>query len=199
MGSVQKVGEKEFTVASDASSTPVTVRINDKTAISKQVTGAISDLKQGEMISVRGEAGADGSIAATSVQLLSDAVAELGAPQGLQGAPQMSGQPGGQQSQQGTQPRRSESGTGGAGAAFGTIDSVADNVVTIRRPGQSAPVKVTISDKTAITKTAAGEFKDVSEGSNVVVIGPRGADGVVVASSVQILPAGAATPIIRRQ
>lgn len=199
-GSVQKIGEKEFTVTTDANSTPLTVRINDKTTFSKQVTGAISDLKQGEMISVRGEAGADGSITTASVQLLSDAVAGLGAPQGLQGAARTLGQAGGQQSQQqGTQSRRPESRTGGAGVAFGTIESVADNVVTVSRPGQSEPVKVTISDKTTITKTAAGEFKDLSEGSNVLVMGQRGADGVVVASSVQILPADAAMPIIRRQ
>jgi len=182
----------------NSSSTPVTVRLNDQTAIRKQVAGTLADIKPGEAITAQGDAGTDGTTAATTVQLVAADGAGTQSLGGMLG--QMSGMRG-QFGAQGGQAGRGAQPQGAAGIVFGTVESVANNVVSVTRPGgataQASPVKITISEKTTITKTAAGDIKDIVEGANVVAVGPRGADGIVTASSVQILPAD--TPQTRRQ
>ncbi len=216
MGAVEKVGDKEFSVKDSSNDSSVTVRVNEQTAIQKQVAGTLSDIKQGARITVRGGSQADGSITATAIQLAPAGAGALmiignggGQSRGQQGnsADQSSGQqsqgaarPGQADSQQGgrTGSRQGTTGDGaqGAGAILGTVNSVNGNVISLTRMGgsadQSSPLNVTVSDKTAVTQTGTGDFKDITQGASVVAIGPRGADGVVVASSVQILPADAA-------
>ncbi len=187
-GTVDKVGDNEFSLKATSGSDSATVRVNAQATIRKQVAGTLSDIKQGERIILRGETGVDGTIAATSVQLVA-----AGQPRG--------GQFGNQRGQPGAQSGPRGQGQGRPGVVFGTVDNVANGTITVTRTGGSAdqntPVKATVSDKTSITKTATGDFKDITPGTSVVVIGPRGADGVVVASSIQILPPGAAQ--MRRQ
>ena len=185
-GSVQKIGENEFTVTTSSGSDPVTVRVNDQTKFSKQVAATLSDIKQGDRITVRGESGTDGTIVSTSIQLISE---EQGADgqsraQRVQSGGQAAGQPNSRSGQ-------GSSAQGAPGLVIGTVEGVADDAITVTKigdtSGQNATVKVAVSDKTTITKTDAGSVKDLAEGNNVVVTGPRGADGVVVASNVQIL------------
>lgn len=201
-GVVEKVGTQEFTLKPGTGSTSVTVRLNDQTVIRKQVAGTLADIKPGEAISAQGETGTDGTTAATSVQLVAADGAGTQSQGGMLGQMSgMRGQFGGQFGGQAGQAGRGTQGQAATGIVFGTVESVANNVVSVTRPGgataQGSPVKITISDKTAITKTATGDIKDIKEGVNVVAVGPRGADGVVTASSVQILPPDA--PQARRQ
>jgi hypothetical protein len=78
----------------------------------------------------------------------------------------------------------------------GTVKDITGNVVTLTRPGaqgaSDTEVKVSLSDQTTVTKTVAGEFKDIVVGAYVVAIGPLGADGVLTAASIQLMPADAA-------
>lgn len=199
MGVVERVGAQEFSVKEEGSSNATTVRVNDKTAFRKQGTGAISDIKKGDRIVARGEAGEDGVVKAASIQIIS---AEGGsAPVVMQ-----PGSPGGQQRQGNFSGGANGAGRGqGSGFVMGTVESVEGNTVVVTPQGgmpgqsssQSGPIKVSVADDASITKTVDGSLEDVKEGTSVLVVGPRGADGVVVASSVQILPEGGALMIRR--
>lgn len=198
-GVVEKVGEEEFSLKANSGSASTTVRVNDQTTISKQVTGSLSDLKQGERITVRGESGADGTIVAVSIQLVGAGGA---GPQVQMGQMAVEGQPRGQRGQTGGQLGGGGAAQAGTGLVLGTVDSVAGNTVSITRMGgsdQNTTLKIAVSENTTITKTGTGDIKDVTEGASVLVIGPRGVDGVVVASSVQILPLEAGQMMRGRQ
>jgi len=219
IGVVASVGDKEFSLKSESTATPVLVRLADQTAIRKQVAGTLSDIRPGETISVRGEASSDGAIAATTVQLVTgDAGMALpgvqrqapgqGAPSGAPGGGGMApagaqGQARGQ-STPGAAPFGGGSrAQGGSGTLIGTVKEVAGNVVSVARSGgQGAAetlVKVTLSDQTAVAKTVAGDVKDIAAGAYVMVVGSRGADGAITATSVQILPPEAAGMMSRQQ
>ncbi|MCL5960116.1 MAG: DUF5666 domain-containing protein [Chloroflexi bacterium] len=211
MGPVEKVGDNEFTVTVSDSSYPVTVRTNEQTQIRKQVAGAPTDIQKGQRITVRGQAAEDGTLSAASVQIGAEGVGGQQAQRGqsLQSGSGMASQFGrGGASQNGGNgtPENSRAGASpggrngasqnGAEVAVGTVQEVADNVVTITPGGSQggsqgqnrSSVKVTLSDQTVILKSDSGSFKDITEGAYVAVNGPRGADGVVVATGIQILP-----------
>jgi len=197
-GVVDRVGDKEFALKSNSGADSVTVRVDDQTAIRKQVAGTLADIKQGEEISLRGEASPDGTIAATSIQLIDAAQSWRpnggqpggGQPRGNQNRSQ-SGQSG---NQSGNQPSRGQ--VQGGQVMFGTVDSVENGVITVSAVRNSSdqnntPMKATVSDKTSITRTTNGAFSDITVGANVLVTGQTGADGTITASSVQVLPPGA--------
>ncbi|MBI2954382.1 MAG: hypothetical protein HYY30_08720 [Chloroflexi bacterium] len=200
IGVVDSVGDGQFTLKAESSSTPTTVRLDDRTTIRKQVSGTVSDITPGERLTIQGETGADGAIAATAVQIADASGAGSQAQGGAQGQAQgtrgqFQGSQGQSRNQQGQTGSRTDGGSpqqGGQGAVIGTVASVANNVVSVNRlggqQGQSAPVRVTISDATVITKTVAGEAKDIAPGASVLVTGPQGTDGAIVASIVQIMP-----------
>ncbi|MBI4321823.1 MAG: hypothetical protein HY675_25295 [Chloroflexi bacterium] len=187
MGVVEKTGENDFVLRPSANASPVTVRVSSQTVIRKQVTGSVADIKPGERIAVRGEPKDGDSYVAASIQLVgADA-------SGVQAQEVPEGQARGRMGQAATKPGSGDSGQGMPAALLGTVETVADGTITISRagssPGQTASVKVAISDKTVITMMATGDVKDITQGASVMVAGPRGADGVVAASTVQILPA----------
>lgn len=209
IGVVERVGDREFTTKVNSSSTAVTVRFNDQTTIRRQIPGALSDVKPGQGVSVRGESDADGNIVAVSIQLVAmgaDGVVASGGAEGQsRGQRSQAGrgdstQGGMGDSMQGAMHGSAPGGTGGpaqggAGVVIGTVDNVANNVISITRMGggsdQKSPVSVTVSDKTTILKTSAAASKDIIEGTYVLAVGPRGADGVMGATSIEILPAEA--------
>jgi len=78
---------------------------------------------------------------------------------------------------------------------FGTIQTVAGDTLTVT--GQSGPVKVKLSEKTAVQKrtagsreTTPGSRQDLKAGVRVTVQGPAGDDGTINAQTIQVLPAG---------
>jgi hypothetical protein len=210
-GTVVKVGEKEFSLRSDPNSNPVTVHVNDQTAFTKQVSGAVADIKKGDRIVAQGAAGGDGTLSATSIQLVA---ADAGGPmsQVAGGFGQFGGNQspaGGSGANPGAKVRQGSSSGGGdstQGAsqrfAIGQVESVDGNTIIVSAlaggtPGASSgassgaskegPTRVVVSDKTTITKTVSGSLQDLKENMNVMVVGPRGADSVITASNVQIL------------
>ncbi len=100
---------------------------------------------------------------------------------------------------------------GGAPMIFGAVQSVDGNVVTIlpqsgfggqsgaQSSASNAPIKVTLTDQTTISKTIDGSFQDIQSGTFVTVRGPSGVDGVVAASNIQVLPADAVQQFRRGQ
>ncbi len=81
-----------------------------------------------------------------------------------------------------------------AGAGFpgggltGTVASVQGNLVTIETP--QGPSQATVGVDTNIQKTDRGALEDLVVGVRVTVVGQRGADGTVQASTISILPEG---------
>lgn len=224
MAVVERVGDREFSVKANSSPTPVTIRLSDQTTIRKQIPGTLSEIKPGQRVSVRGEPDTDGNIVAASIQLVALGADGVVAPGGAEAqshgqrarsgggdsTPGRTGdwmQGGMGESMQGATSDSAHGGMsgpapGGAGGVIGTVEKVDKGLISITgtggAPDQSPPVRVTVSDKTRVTKTIAGESKDITEGAYVLVNGPRGADGVVVATSVEILPAEA-VQMMRRQ
>ena len=72
-------------------------------------------------------------------------------------------------------------------ATSGTVKSVDGNtiVVTTRNNGD---VKVQVADNAIISKMETGTIKDIQPGLRIIVVGERGASGVITAQSVQLLP-----------
>ena len=211
MGAVDKVGTQDFTLKEEAGSTAVTIRVNDQTSIRKQAEGSVADIKKGDRIVVRGDSGQDGALNASNIQIMpadaGNAMSEAGS--GQQRQSNSADQTGGQQRQGGPaggagQRRQGGSPKGGAnsgGAQAGnfmmaTVDSVDGNTITVtplagmmgQASSQTSPQKVVISDKTSIAKIVDGTFQDIKVGEGVAVRGPRGADGVVVATNIDITP-----------
>ncbi|MCL5265612.1 MAG: DUF5666 domain-containing protein [Chloroflexi bacterium] len=201
MGAVDKVGTQDFTLKEEAGSTAVTIRVNDQTSIRKQAEGSVADIKKGDRIVVRGDSGQDGALNASNIQIMpadaGNAMSQAGSEQQRQGGPAG----GAGQRRQGGSPKGGAN-SGGAQAGnfmMATVDSVDGNTITVtplagmmgQASSQTSPQKVVISDKTSIAKTVDGTFQDIKAGEGVVVRGPRGADGVVVATNIDITPPGA--------
>lgn len=201
MGVVEKVADREFSVRSNSGEAPATVRVNDQTAIRKQVAGTVADIQPGERISVRGERQSDGTVTAASVQ-----VGGSGGPMPMF-APAAGGQARGQSEQpeaktgrggskQGSSSASRQEQTGGSmpgGLVVGTVESVSDNVITLARTGapadQNSPAKITVLESASISRQGSVDFEEIVAGTNVLAVGPRGVDGVIVATTVQILSA----------
>jgi hypothetical protein len=85
----------------------------------------------------------------------------------------------------------------------GTIKDIAGGVISVARSGsasgQDVLVKVSLSDKTTILETTTRVLSDVTVGAHVMVNGPRGDDGAITASSVQIVPSDATSASSRGQ
>ncbi len=205
MGVVDKVGDQQISLKDPNSSNPVVVRLNDQTSYKKEAAGALSDIKKGERILARGEAGADGTLNATSIQIIAADANGGQSPMGGMGAGGFQGGANGQQGQGNRQ--GGQGGNQNTSFEMGTVNSIDNNTISITPQGsrsagngfQGAATKVAVSDKTTITKTVDGSLQDVKEGAFVVVTGPTGADGVMVASTVQILPSNASRTMRRGQ
>ena len=76
----------------------------------------------------------------------------------------------------------------GGGGLTGTIESVEGNVVTLNTP--QGPAQASVVDGTSIQVFIEGTLEDIRTGIRATVIGQRGEDGRVVASSISILPEG---------
>ena len=78
----------------------------------------------------------------------------------------------------------------GGGAAFGTIDSIADDIVVINTP--QGPVEASIDSDTAIQVFTNGDIADLTEGMSVTVMGQQNAEsGRLDAVTIIATPEGA--------
>ncbi|MEE8443429.1 MAG: hypothetical protein V3S37_06725 [Dehalococcoidia bacterium] len=86
-------------------------------------------------------------------------------------------------------------GRGGGGGGFagrnaltGTIESTEGNTIIVSTA--QGPLEATLGADTTIQMSVEGTLEDLTEGTQVTVVGQRGEDGTVEATSIVIVPAG---------
>lgn len=171
-----------------------TVNIGSSTAIEKTVTGSVSDLKNGDAVTVIGTTDSNGNIAANSIDVRPQGQSGFfGAGTGgggrFQGGSGNGTGPGfGGGAGNGTGP-----GFGGAGQfTVGTIASIAGNTITLTTPQGQATVSV--GTNTNVTETESGTASDLQTGDSLIVVGSRDANGDVAATLITIQPARGTAP-----
>lgn len=180
VGTVQKVVDKELTLQAPGGATARVV-LADSTTVSRVEGGALSDLVAGTTVTVLGQKQGD---------VVTANVVDIGG----SGATTMVVGPAGQGGQGGQRSQGAQPGAGGAPATgdfarlSGTVDSVAADGFTLAT--EAGKTKVVVPANARIQKTVQATAADVKEGTLVQVTGDAGADGVVAAKSVLIMPAG---------
>jgi Domain of unknown function (DUF5666) len=156
-----------------------TVIINSSTTIEKTVVGALSDIAQGDFVTVSGTPDSSGNINATSIMM-------------LQGQPQTRVTPGSGSST--TRPSGTFPGRGtGSQLTIGSISAINGNAITVTTTQQSQ-VTVNIDSNTVIQKTVAGSVSDLQTGVTLSAIGPTDSNGAVDATSISIRLQGQGFP-----
>ncbi len=79
-------------------------------------------------------------------------------------------------------------GFGGRGGLTGTIESLEDGSITVVTP--QGPLQAGVDADTTIQVFAQGTLADLLIGMRVTVVGERGDDGTVNASSIVVIPEG---------
>ncbi|MDO8670120.1 MAG: DUF5666 domain-containing protein [Dehalococcoidia bacterium] len=199
LGTVDSVTASGFVLV--AQSGRVQVSTNSETKVQKTTDVKVADLKVGDTVVATGELQADGTVAATMIEvgLLAGGRAGAGGLSGQfgQGNPagqnqgsgpnQGSGQRGGQQAtpQAGTPGAQAQRGT----MLAGTIEAVSGDTVSVKtQAGASSKVKV--SSATALQKMGEGNLQDIKAGQTVLVTGQIDSSGTSKATAIQIIPAG---------
>ena len=83
-------------------------------------------------------------------------------------------------------------GLAGGGGLTGTIEKVEGNTLTVNTV--QGTLQATIGTDTPIQMYTEGTLQDLTAGLQVMVVGQRGEDGSVAASSIVITPVGADVP-----
>jgi hypothetical protein len=152
----------------------VDVQTSGSTAVTRPVTGTVSDLVPDATVVVSGPLNADGTYAASTIV--------IGAP-GAGGT--LGGAAGGNRN--GTPaPRQGAGSFGGARAGTaGTVKAV-NGAAVVLTTAQGSTVTIVTSPSTAVTKTVAGTLSDLTPGEAVTVTGSQNADGTYTATRIVI-------------
>lgn len=149
----------------------VSVATNTDTAVRKLVTGALTDLKSGDVVMVDGSKTGDTAYMAKTITSLASPTGSGGSgqrPPGAQGSPAASG-----------------------GAVIGQIKSL-DGATMMLQLGDGATVTVTTNASTVIRTQQPGALSDIKMGDFLVVQGEKTSDTAYLARS--ITNQGAASP-----
>lgn len=177
-GVVEDVSQDSLSVRTQQGTAKVNLKAN--TSVRKTVTASLAEVAPGETAMVTGQRNADGTVAAASVQLGTTSAGEQGGPgMGMgrfspQGTPTAGGQFRGN--------------LGDMSFIAGTVESAGQGSLVIKTSGGS--VTVTVPEQAVLRKTVAGDKADLKPGVTVLAVGQRGSDGVLTASSIQIVPEG---------
>jgi hypothetical protein len=177
-GSIASVDGNIVTVTTTQGA--VTVNINSNTVIDKTVAGTLSDLNQGQFVTVGGAADSTGSISATEIMI-------------QQGQPPVVTSPrsGGST----TRPSGSFPGGGignGRQMTIGTISGINGSSFTVKTA--QSQITVNTSGDTTIQKTVSGTIADLQTGVFISVTGPTDSSGNVTANSISIRMTGQGFP-----
>ncbi len=148
----------------------VDVQTSGSTAVTRPVTGTVSDLVPDATVVVSGPLNADGTYAASTIVI---------------GAPGAGGTLGGNRN--GTPaPRQGAGSFGGARAGTaGTVKAV-NGAAVVLTTAQGSTVTIVTSPSTVVTKTVAGTLSDLTPGEAVTVTGSQNADGTYAATKIVI-------------
>jgi hypothetical protein len=163
------------------------------TRVSKNIDVQTADLAVGQMVSIRGTKGSDGTISASSVQIrpAGSANSGTGSPQNRTGgqyqgrSPQTGGTvPGG----------GAQSGNETSSFVNGTISAVNGGNITVKNSSGTEQA-VMLASGVKITQMASATMDDVLQGTNVTIAGQKNPDGSINAQMIQIgvltnIPAG---------
>jgi len=175
------------TLTLTASLGQVIVNVDSGTIIEKTVNGTLSDLGQGEFVTITGTTGSGGNINATSITVRPQG-------QGGQFTPPTGATPGNGGGF--TRPMNSPGNgfpNGGTGlpGAVGTISGINGGILTVTTA--QGQVTVNVDSNTVIQKTAAGALSDLSVGDSLTVFGTLNSSGVINAASIMVRPEGQGT------
>lgn len=194
--------------------TDITVTLNESTKITKQTTVDIASVPAGETVTAMGVQ--DGGVftatqvrigASTDAGVGPNGTPQAGGPGGDQqgapnGTPQAGGPGGDQQGQQGGTPpsggqgdaaqqggQGSQGPRGGGQRISGTVESVADGVLTVKI-ADGTSIQVHLAENGQVTQQVAGTQADITVGAQVMVVGAQ-TDSAVTATQVSVMPASA--------
>lgn len=164
----------------------VTVIASSSTSVQKTIKGMVSDLHEGQQLTVVGTPDANGNITATSIVVRSQSLATPPSPPAGT-TPNPSGRPA----------RPGNSGTpgsrGGTGRfVTGTLSKVDGNLLTLTTAQGQATVSV--GTTTTIQETVAGALSDLRVGDSLTVAGTRDANNNITAGSIIIRLQGQSVP-----
>jgi hypothetical protein len=148
----------------------VDVQTSGSTAVTRPVTGTVSDLVPDATVVVSGPLNADGTYAASTIVI---------------GAPGAGSTLGGNRN--GTPaPRQGAGSFGGARAGTaGTVKAV-NGAAVVLTTAQGSTVTIVTSPSTVVTKTVAGTLSDLTPGESVTLTGSQNADGTYTATRIVI-------------
>jgi hypothetical protein len=187
-GTIQSINGSTLVVKTGDGST-VNLSLDDQTVVRKMAKAALADLKNGDQVAVRGDADAQGKITARTVQIVPAGTRPFGgngpngggnARQGGQGAQGQASQPGqtqrGGQAAPGATPGAGSRAGGGnrpAGVAFGTVQSVNGDQVTIQTQSGGTET-VTVPSSATIERVTDGARTDLQTGQMISAVAPQG-------------------------
>lgn len=162
-GTLKAINGSSLTIARSGGGT-VKVTTSPATTVRKTVSGAVSDIKVGQTVAVRGTSSGPNAIAAGQVALLPTEVGQK-----LTQLPPIAGR----FAQRAPQ----------LGFAVGTVAKAANGTFTVTEPGGTS-VAITTSSSTKVIKTVDVAVKDLTLGQPIVAIGTVNSDGSVSATQV---------------
>jgi hypothetical protein len=183
----------------------VIVYVGSDTTIQQTVTGTLSDLSEGQSLTVMGTEDASGNITATSITIQPQGqVASFTPRSGTM--PNIGGR--GNWPSEGTFPAFPGGGTGdlpaegtyptfpGGGmgnAAFGNLAKIDGNTLTLTTA--QGQVMVHLGSDTTIRKTVTVTLSDLNEGQSLTVMGTEDANGNITATYITIQPEATPSPV----
>jgi Domain of unknown function (DUF5666) len=201
-GSLTKIDGNTLTLTTAQGQ--VTVYVGSDTSIQKTTTGTLSDLHEGQSLTVTGNQDASGNITATSIMVQPQGQSALFTPRA--GATPNTGGTGGRPSE-GTYPAFPGGGTGGnpsegtyptfpsggiGRGATGSLTKIDGNTLTLTTA--QGQVTVYVGSDTTIQKNISGTLSDLHEGQSLTVMGNQDASGNITATSIIIRPAATLGP-----
>ena len=156
----------------------VTVDITSSTTIEKTVVATVSDLSQGDIVTISGTADSTGNINATLIMVRPQSQSPPTTGNGgTFTRPNGGSPPGGNTARQFT---------------IGTISEINGNSLTVTTA--QGQVTVNIGSNTVIQNTISGTISDLQTGVSLTVVGPTDSSGNVDATSISIRPQGQGFP-----
>ena len=184
-GTVKSINGNVVTVTTNNNG-DVQFQLSDSVAVQKVVDATVRDVVPGKFVTVTGQSNADGTIEASSLQVGDRPLRPDGGANGGF-APPDGGANGGFAPPGGGSNGGFAPPGGGSNGGFvaGTVKSTGNNTVTISTTNRG-DVVVELPGTAVIRATVAGTASDIVVGQTVLAIGQTGANGAVVAASVQV-------------